>query len=97
MVAYVNTAGKEARDGKRGVQHAAGGVDELDILRTIGTQTTNSTENSDGAKRDEADEDDLRPWPVICVWSVSNKTSSVKTDALPGTYSGRRPLGWRRG
>jgi hypothetical protein len=70
---HVHTTGKEAHDGKCGVQHAARDVDELHILRTTGTKTTDSTENTHRAKRDETNENDLRPWRVVCVVLVDDE------------------------
>lgn len=63
---HVDTASEETHDKEGGIEHTAGYVDELDVLRTSGSETTNGTEHADGAKGHKADDEDLSPWRVVC-------------------------------
>lgn len=63
---YVDTASEETAQEEAAIQDAIGNVAQLHVLHATGAQVTDGAVHADGAEGDEADDDDLRPWRVVC-------------------------------
>ncbi len=63
---YINTAGEEAAEEEAAVEDAIGNVAQLHVLHAARAQVADSAMHADGAKGDEPDNNDLRPWRVVC-------------------------------
>lgn len=66
METYIDTTGEEAAEEEAAVKDAVGNVAQLHVLHTTGAEVADGAVHADGTKRDEADDDNLRPWRIVC-------------------------------
>jgi hypothetical protein len=82
LVTHIDTAGEEAAEEEAAIQDAVGNVTELYVLETTSAEIANGAKHANGAKRDEADDDDLRPWRVVWRAIVSVLFTTTLADRL---------------